>query len=111
MRDFCQFLKPERFPCEPRCTAGINFASVGPGRARCRVCPLAEQDDLPLCPYLAVYTRLKGDVSTTARIEVEFACLADAATLPAAQCALCPERPQEGHLSPGTQIAHEVQRA
>jgi hypothetical protein len=111
MRDFCQFLKPERFACGLRCTAGINFASVGQDRATCRVCPLAELGDLPLCPNVEVYTYLKGGASTTARVEVEFACLADAATRAAAQCVLCPERARQGQPPPGTQIAHEVQRA
>ena len=111
MRDFCQFLKPKLFANGLRCTAGINFASVGPDRATCRVCPLAELGDLPLCPNVEVYTYLKGGVSTTARVEVESACLADAATRAAAQCALCPERAREDHLPPGAQIAHEVQRA
>jgi len=70
MKNDCQFLRPGRFSREPRCTIGINFASAGPDRERCRLCPLAELDYLPLCPSVDVYARLTGGASIAARVEI-----------------------------------------
>jgi len=92
MRDSCQFLKSDQFRHELHCSAGVNFTFVGSDRALCRVCPLAELGDLPLCPNADVYAFLTGTVSATARVEVKSACLADAAMRATAQCAQCPER-------------------
>lgn len=92
MRDSCQFLKSDQFRHELRCSAGVNFAFVGSDRAVCRVCPLAELGHLPLCPNADVYTFLTGSLSGTARVEVTFACLADAVVRATAQCAQCPEQ-------------------
>lgn len=96
MADFCQYLKPERFGYGLRCAAGVNFASVGQDRAVCRVCPLAQLGNVPLCPNLEVYTYLQGGFSNTTRVDVECACLTDATTRAAAQCVQCPEREQQG---------------
>jgi len=101
MKDHCQFLKPESPVRILRCTAGINFAIVGPNRERCRVCPLADLGDLPLCPNADVYAYLTGNISM-ARVEIEFACLADVATRAATHCALCPARIQKSCPAPDT---------
>ena len=99
MKDSCQFLEPAVFARELRCAAGVNFASVGPDREVCRVCPLAELGDLPLCLNVDVYTYLKGN--SAAAVEGEFACLTDAATPPEARCARCPDRARETGLPSG----------
>ena len=87
-KTFCQFLKEDSLSPHPICTAGINFASVGPSRALCRVCPLAELGDDPLCPNAEVYTYLSEDSTGAHVIRVEFACWADSTE---ERCPLCPD--------------------
>lgn len=108
MKGSCQFLEPAVFDRELRCAAGVNFASVGPQREVCRVCPLAELGDLPLCPNVDVYTYLKGNSATAVEVKVEFACLADAATPAEARCARCPDRARETCLPSGMQRAYRI---
>ena len=54
MKDSCQFLH-RRSTGDLVCLAGINFYSVGQDREMCRVCPLADFGDIPMCENLDVY--------------------------------------------------------
>jgi len=90
MKDFCLFLD-ERYPYRGKCCdAGVNFASVGEDRALCRVCPLAEMEEQPLCPNAEVYTFLEHNASSVT-IQVEFFCMEEM-NLPAEKrCQNCPD--------------------
>jgi hypothetical protein len=111
MKRSCHFLKPDLLAHGLRCTAGVNFASVGPDREVCRVCPLADLGDLPLCPNVDVYTHLAWCASATARVEVEFSCLVDSAAPTEGHCARCPDGVRDGHLASGMQMVHSIQDA
>ena len=74
MKDLCLFLKPMPGDHGLRCAAGINFVLVGPDRALCRVCPLADLGDVQLCEYAEVYTALCKDKTGTPLIEVGVWC-------------------------------------
>jgi len=90
MKSTCPFLEtrhPEGLMC---CTAGVNFTSVGAERELCRKCPLANLDNLPLCPNAEIYAFLRNS-PTGESVELEFACLADA--IPTEErCQGCPDR-------------------
>ena len=88
MKDYCQFPKLEQPGL--RCMAGINFASVGPDRALCRVCPLADLGDVALCKHADVCTTLRKDKSGAPLIEVSVWCApGNSTTDDAARCARC----------------------
>lgn len=104
MKDFCRFLRSDPAAHQSQCVAGINFVSVGQGRALCRACPLAELGDLPLCPNADVYIYLRRGHSEAAEIEVRFGCgVSDAAQDPI-RCAGCPACVQV-HLEPSVMPA------
>ena len=89
MNDFCPFLEDEHLMEVKRCTAGVNFASVGPNRALCRLCRLSDLSTLPLCPNVEVYTYVHNSPEG-GFMDIEFDCLAD--DLPAeARCQSCPD--------------------
>ena len=88
MKALCQFLHDDSRSPHPICTSGINFASVGPSCAFCRVCPLADLGDVPLCPNAEVYTYLSEASTGTRVIRAEFACWADP---PEEHCQHCPD--------------------
>lgn len=91
MKGFCRFarLPSATAPC---CTAGVNFGSVGDGRALCHLCPLADLGQIPLCPYVDVHTWLRNGLFD-AIIEVELTCRADAEVLTQLRCQDCAVRP------------------
>lgn len=93
MKTFCHFLEDDLRGGYPRCTAGVNFASVGPSRALCRVCPLSDLGNVPLCPNVEVYTFLSKDSIGAQVIDAEFECFADPA-LPAEECSPCCPYPE-----------------
>ena len=91
MKEFCQFIKLQ-LATAPCCTAGVNFGSVGSDRALCRLCPLADLGQIPLCPYVDVHTWLRNGPSG-ATIEAELVCRADAEALSQLRCQGCAARP------------------
>jgi hypothetical protein len=95
MNDFCQFLELDAATHRQRCAAGINFVFVGPNRALCRNCPLAELGDIPFCPHADVYVYLRKGHASTAEVEVRFACGVSDAARAETLCANCPSRPHE----------------
>ncbi len=95
MKDFCHFLDAGQPGGNKRCTAGINFSSVGPERALCRLCPLADLGPALLCPNVEVYTYLRNPPSGMT-IEAEFRCLAEADMPLPARCDQCPDRGRAG---------------
>ena len=74
MKDVCLFLKPGPGDPRLRCTAGINFVLVGPERALCRVCPLADLGDAQLCEHADVFTTLRKDTTGSPSIDVGVWC-------------------------------------
>ncbi len=89
MNDFCPFLEDEHLLEGKRCTAGVNFASVGPDRKLCRLCPLSDLGTLPLCPNIEVFTFTRNSPEGIF-IEAEFGCLAN--DLPTEErCQSCPD--------------------
>ena len=87
MKDFCRFLELDTSIHQLRCVAGINFVSVGQNRELCRVCPLAELGDIPLCPNADVYIYLRRGAAETAEVEVKFACLVKESNVATKFCA------------------------
>ncbi len=106
MNDFCPFLEDEHLLEGKRCTAGVNFASVGPNRALCRLCQLSDLGTLPLCPNVEVFTFIRNSPEGIF-IEAEFDCLANDLQ-PEERCQSCPDRSglsmsipvKEGYLIP-----------
>jgi hypothetical protein len=91
MKEFCQFLAQGRSG-DLRCVAGLNFASVGSDRARCRVCALQDLGDAPICPTAEVYTFLKRDATGAFVVGFEMDCALPANAPAKARCDTCPER-------------------
>ena len=93
VKDFCRFLESGRIVPGLHCAEGINFSWVGPDRAVCRACPLADLGDTPLCPNVDVYVyRTRGPQGATV-VEVEYGCLSKADLSADARCRNCPDRP------------------
>jgi hypothetical protein len=95
MKDFCRFLELDTSIHQRRCAAGINFVSVGQNRELCRICPLAELGDIPLCPNADVYVYLRRGAAETAEVEVKFACGVNDTSREEALCAGCPARSRD----------------
>ncbi len=106
MNDFCPFLEDDPLMEGKLCTAGVNFANVGTDRERCRLCPLSNPVNTPLCPNVEVFTFIRNSPEGIF-IEAEFDCLAN--DLPMEErCQSCPDRSglsmsipvKEGYLIP-----------
>lgn len=93
MKDYCQFLKPEQPGLVRHCTAGTNFVSVGADRVLCRICPLADLGDVPLCEYADVYTALRKDKAGASLIVISIYCALGNSTMDdEARCTRCSAR-------------------
>jgi hypothetical protein len=91
MKELCQFLA--RGPSgDLRCTAGVNFVSVGSDRARCRVCELQDLADAPLCPNAEVYTFFQRNAAGALGVVARVYCALPADAPPEGRCQTCPER-------------------
>jgi len=89
VKNHCEFLKLEQHG--PRCMAGVNFAAVGPDRALCRVCSMADLGDVLKCEHLDVYTWQRTDEAGAPQIESGVRCaLGDRASDDQARCERCP---------------------
>jgi hypothetical protein len=89
LKDFCLFLEDDPFMEGKMCSAGVNFANVGPDRAICRLCKLSNLGDVPLCPNVEVYTYYCNSTEG-AFVEVDFYCQANDLQ-PQARCQSCPD--------------------
>ena len=93
MKEICPFLSRNHRQ-EQICNVGINFDYVGRNREMCRVCPLANLGDVPLCKNLEVYAfadrvvdKSNGNVEFFRIVLIETEC----PTNPAQdRCAGCP---------------------
>ena len=92
MKDYCRYLRVDFRREDKFCTAGVNFTSVGPDRAGCRVCPLSDLGELPLCPNVKIYTYLRAGPSGVTEVGVKFDCLAGTEMPAEARCDHCPEK-------------------
>ncbi|MBE0409860.1 MAG: hypothetical protein IBX69_09025 [Anaerolineales bacterium] len=107
MKDFCPFLETKLSNDDKHCTAGINFSSGGAERALCRVCPLADLGDFPLCPNIEIYAFLRNS-TVGSIVEVEFACLEDA-LLREARCQGCPNHSPSSSRKPEAGLRPSIQ--
>ena len=83
-----------------RCTAGVNFYSVGFGRELCRTCALAGHDPVLHCKYLDVYTFLQTSAGGTRFVQVEMRCSRPEGALPDEElCAACPGTQARAHVA------------
>ena len=90
MNDFCPYLEDDPLMEGKRCAAGVNFVNVGPDRKLCRLCPLSNLINIPLCPNVEVFTFIRNSPEGYF-IEAEFDCMAN--DLPMEErCQSCPDR-------------------
>ena len=96
MKEICPFLSRNRRQ-EQICDAGFNFSSVGPNRELCRVCPLADLGDVPLCEHLDVFAFKEREVRTSLardeiiwKVHIQTECTHDTAALDQYRCLGCP---------------------
>ena len=90
MNDFCHFLENDLHGRMLRCGVGVNFASVGPARERCKSCSLSNLGNVPLCPHIEVYTFLSKDSPGSQVVVVEYECFADPSLPSEERCQNCP---------------------
>lgn len=86
----CPFLEIGVSADDLRCTAGVNFLSVGAGRALCQVCELKGLGDAVVCPDLEVYT-FYSHAEDGPHVTAQLACLADDLPIDS-RCLECPSR-------------------
>ena len=106
MNDFCPYLEDDPLMEGKRCAAGVNFLNVGADRKLCRLCPLSNLVNTPLCPNVEVFTFIRNSPEGIF-IEAEFDCLANDLQ-PEERCQSCPDRSglsmsipvKEGYLIP-----------
>ncbi|MBE0409849.1 MAG: hypothetical protein IBX69_08965, partial [Anaerolineales bacterium] len=90
MIEHCPFLTIGMSADDLRCTAGVNFVSVGAGRALCQVCELEDLGDTLVCPHLDVYTYY-AHAQDGAHVTAQLACLVDDLPIDS-RCPECPSR-------------------
>lgn len=99
----CSFLESNRRKrWLPRytCAAGVNFYSVGPERALCHTCPIADWGQALTCEHLEVYTFLQANGHRELSVQAEMECRQPGNSLSnEARCTICPEgRTQQSAL-------------
>ncbi len=96
MKEICPFLSRNRRQ-EQICDAGFNFSSVGRNRELCRVCPLADLGDVPLCEHLDVFAFQERDVRASQeraevvwKVHIQTECSLDSVAPAQSRCPGCP---------------------
>ena len=105
MKEICPFLKRSHGQ-EQICSAGVNFRSVGKNREMCRVCPLAELGNVPLCENLEVYTYMERAMrESNGIVEFDWTVLVETECFPSPlipgqdRCAGCPGPGQRDNVA------------